>query len=200
MVRVDIRPPATRDGIRKYLGSGMIKGIGKTMAERIVKRFGLKTLDIFDNHIERLAEVNGIGHKRLKLIRKSWASQKEVRDVMLFLQSHDISAAYANRIYKTYGRKTVHLITQNPYRLADDIDGIGFLTADKIARQLGFVDDAPLRIRAGVLYVLRRLSDEGHVCYPFEALVDKSRDILACARQAVAEAMDSLWKEKTNCF
>ena len=129
--------PSTVHGIKKYLGSGMIKGIGPVMAERIVGRFGRKTLDIIENNIERLTEIEGIGDKRIDMIKAAWDEQKEIRSVMMFLQSHQVSIGYAIKIFKTYGDRSIEIVTENPYQLATDIFGIGFLTADKIASNLG---------------------------------------------------------------
>ncbi|MCU0614380.1 MAG: helix-hairpin-helix domain-containing protein, partial [Desulfobacterales bacterium] len=161
VVYYDSSVPATVLGIRKYLGSGLVKGIGPVMAERIVKQFGNQTLDIIEDQTERLAEVEGIGKKRIKMIRQAWDDQKEIRVVMLFLQSHGISSAYASRIYKHYGDRSIGIVRENPYRLAMDIFGIGFITADKIAEQLGFSKDSSLRAEAGILFILNQLADDG---------------------------------------
>ncbi|MEZ4579809.1 MAG: helix-hairpin-helix domain-containing protein [Desulfobacterales bacterium] len=135
--------PATIQGIEKYLGSGLIKGIGPVMAERIVKQFGRKTLDIIENNTEKLAAIDGIGHKRIEMIKTAWDEQKEIRTVMMFLQSHQISAGYAVKIFKQYKERAIDVVTENPFQLATDIFGIGFLTADKIAANLGFSKDSP---------------------------------------------------------
>lgn len=158
--------PASVYGIEKYLGSGLIKGIGPVMAQRIVKMFGEKTLDIIEESVEKLLQITGIGKQRIEMISKAWIEQKEIRSVMLFLQSHGVSSAYATKIYKRYGNKSIDVVTENPYRLAHDIFGIGFITADKIAQKLGFDENSPLRAEAGILYVLHELADEGHVYYP----------------------------------
>ncbi|MBW1841832.1 MAG: ATP-dependent RecD-like DNA helicase, partial [Deltaproteobacteria bacterium] len=184
--------PATVDGIRKYLGSGLIKGLGPVMAERIVKKFGKKTLDIIEDDMERLAEVDGVGKKRIAMIKTAWAEQREIRDVMLFLQSHDVSSGYATKIFKHYGNRAIAEVRKNPYRLATDIFGIGFLTADSIADKLGFAKDSRLRVEAGILYVLNQLTDEGHVFYPYAFLVEKSREILGVDRPAVVNAISVL--------
>jgi len=130
--------PASVYGIRKYLGSGLIKGIGPVMAKRIVNRFGEDTLAVIEKNIERLGEVDGIGKKRMKMIRKAWDDQKEIREVMVFLQSHGVSSGYAAKIFKQYGNNSIPVVTENPYQLAMDIFGIGFITADHIAEKLGF--------------------------------------------------------------
>jgi exodeoxyribonuclease V alpha subunit len=186
------RVPATVDGIRKYLGSGMIKGLGPVMAGRIVDKFGEKTLDIIDHRIQRLAEVDGIGQKRIAMITRAWADQRDVRDVMLFLQGHGVSSGYAVKIFKHYGHRSIAVVKQNPYRLAGDIFGIGFLTADRIAGKLGFEKKSRLRIEAGILYVLNQLSDEGHVYFPYKPLVSKCCDILGVDPDPVIQALGNL--------
>lgn len=184
--------PATAFGIQKYLGSGLIKGIGPVMARRIVKVFGIKSLDIIEHDIAKLLQVDGIGTKRLQMIRKAWDDQKEVRSVMLFLQSHGVSTAYAAKIYKVYGQDAINIVKDNPYRLARDIFGIGFLTADSIAMNLGIESDALQRIEAGIEYMLLQLSDEGHVCYPYEDLKLKVQEMLQVAEELVESAIKSL--------
>lgn len=184
--------PATVYGIRKYLGSGLIKGLGPVMAGRIVHKFGKRTLDVIENEIETLTQVEGIGKKRIALIQKAWDEQKDIRDVMLFLQSHEVSSGYATKIFKQYGSRSIAVVTGNPYRLATDIFGIGFMIADSIAEKLGFPKDSPLRVEAGILFVLHQLSDEGHVFYPYEPLVVKSREILGADREVVAKAIGNM--------
>ena len=191
------RVPATVYGIRKYLGSGMIKGLGPVMAGRIVDRFGQKTLDIIETDIQRLLEVEGIGKKRIDMIAKAWDAQSEIRDVMLFLQGHGVSSGYAAKIFKHYGSQSISVVKQNPYRLASDIFGIGFLTADQIAGKLGFEKDSRLRVEAGILYVLHQLCDEGHVYFPYEPLVSKSCDILGVNREPVLRALGKLALDQT---
>ena len=192
VVEYRTRVPATVYGIRKYLGSGMIKGLGPVMAGRIVDRFGQKTLDIIGTDIQRLLEVEGIGKKRIDMIAKAWDAQSEIRDVMLFLQSHGVSSGYAAKIFKHYGSQAISVVKQNPYRLASDIFGIGFLTADQIAGKLGFEKDSRLRVESGILYVLHQLCDEGHVYFPYEPLVSKSCDILGVNREPVVRALGNL--------
>jgi exodeoxyribonuclease V alpha subunit len=184
--------PATVYGIRKYLGSGMIKGLGPVMAGRIVDKFGKKTLDIIDNQIQRLSEVAGIGDKRIAMITRAWAAQSHIRDVMLFLHSHGVSSGFAAKIFKQYGNQSIAVVKQNPYRLATEIFGIGFLTADQIAGKLGFENDSKLRVEAGILYVLNQLSDEGHVYFPYQALIDKGCEILGVDREPVIQALGNL--------
>ena len=184
--------PASVYGIEKYLGSGLIKGIGPVMAKRIVKTFGKETLDVIEQEIEKLAEVEGIGKKRVEMVRKAWADQKEIRQVMLFLQSHGVSSGYATKIFKTYGNEAIEVVQENPYRLATDIFGIGFLTADRIAEKLGFAKDSELRAEAGILYVLHQLADDGHVYYPLEPLLTKCQEILEVDQDVLLRALDTL--------
>lgn len=184
--------PASVYGIQKYLGSGLIKGIGPVTAKRIVKQFGKQALDIIESQIHRLAEVEGIGEKRIEMIRQAWQDQKEIREVMLFLQGHGISSAYASKIYKKYADRSIAVVRENPYRLAMDIFGIGFLTADKIAEKLGFSKDSLLRAQAGLLFVLNRMADEGHVYYPYEALLEKCVEILQADTGILSEAIEML--------
>jgi len=146
--------PATAAGIEKYLGSGLIKGIGPIMASRLVKYFGKNTLEIIDTNPERLEEVEGIGKKRVQIIRNAWDAQKEIREVMVFLQGHGVSSTYAAKIYKQYGQASIKVVQENPYRLAADIFGIGFKTADKIAGNLGIDRNSEIRAEAGILYGL----------------------------------------------
>ncbi len=181
--------PATVSGIERYLGSGMIKGIGPVMAKRLVSKFAVETLDVIDRDIERLREVDGIGEKRIGMIRGAWQTQKEVRDVMVFLQGHGVSPAYAVKIFKQYGKEAVPVVRENPYRLAEDVFGIGFITADRIASMLGIANDSPVRARAGIQYILNRLSDEGHVCYPFNQLVEQCEKVLDIERGIILDAM-----------
>jgi ATP-dependent exoDNAse (exonuclease V) alpha subunit len=147
--------PATLVGIEKYLGSGLVRGVGKVMAERLVGHFGLETLEVIDQKPERLVEVEGIGPVRSERITKAWVEQRQIKDVMVFLQSHGVSTTYATRIYKQYRDRSIAVVRDNPYRLAIDILGIGFKSADKIASQLGIEPTSPLRAAAGVLHVLR---------------------------------------------
>ena len=188
--------PASVAGIEKYLGSGLIKGIGPVMAKRIVRKFEKETLDIIEQEVEKLTEIEGIGRKRIEMIKKAWADQKEIRQVMIFLQSHGVSSAYATKIFKTYGNESIEVVQENPYRLATDIFGIGFLTADRIAEKLGFAKDSGLRAEAGILYVLHQLADEGHVYYPFQPLVNKCQEILEVDQEILSRALTSLNAEK----
>jgi exodeoxyribonuclease V alpha subunit len=141
--------PASVHGIQKYLVSGLIKGIGPIMAKRIVGKFGKDTLDIIEADADKLSQVDGIGTKRIKMIKKAWADQKEICEVIIFLQSHRVRSGYATNIFKQYGNESLRVVKKNPYRLATDIFGIGFITADKIAERLGFAKDSELRAGTG---------------------------------------------------
>jgi exodeoxyribonuclease V alpha subunit len=184
--------PATTDGIRRYLGSGMIRGIGKVMAERIVNQFGADTLEVIDYHPERLREVVGIGQKRVNSIIKSWKEQRAIKDVMLFLQSHGVSTNLAVKIYKSYGDDALAVVQQTPYRLVKDVHGIGFITADKIAQALGLAHDDPGRVEAGIAYTLNRMAEEGHVYMPQESLEPEAAEILGVPEETVTQIIDHL--------
>ena len=184
--------PATVDGIRKYLGSGLIAGIGPVMAERITRMFGKDTLNIMEKDIGQLKRVEGIGDKRLEMIKSAWDGQKGIRDVMLFLQSNGVSPGYAIKIVREYGNGAIEVVTSSPYRLAADITGIGFVIADRIARKLGFAKDSPARVKAGILFVLNQLAEDGHVYYPYKQLTGKSMELLEVERTAVTGALDEL--------
>ena len=188
--------PASVYGIRKYLGSGLIKGIGPVMAKRIVNQFGKDTLEVIEKQIDELIAVEGIGKKRIEMIKVAWAEQKEIREVMLFLQSHGVSSGYATKIFKQYGDRSIAVVKQNPYRLATDIFGIGFVIADRIAEKLGFSKDSELRAEAGILYVLHQLSDDGHVYYPYELLITKCQEILQVDRDVIQKAFGTLSLDK----
>jgi exodeoxyribonuclease V alpha subunit len=188
--------PATLHGIGRYLGSGLIRGIGPVMAERIVEKFGQETLEVIENQVERLAEVEGIGKKRITIIRRAWAEQKEIREVMIFLQAYGVSSGYATKIFKYYGSKSIEVVKQNPYTLASDVFGIGFIIADSIAEKLGFTRDSELRGEAGIVYVLNQLVEEGHVYYPYEPLLEKCREMLQVGREVVVKSFAKLALEK----
>jgi exodeoxyribonuclease V alpha subunit len=188
--------PATVKGIEKYLGSGLIKGIGPVMAKRLVTKFGLETLQVIETDTQRLAEVDGIGEKRIDMIKKAWDDQKEIREVMVWLQGNGVSPTYGAKIYKQYGRESVQIVQQNPYRLATDIFGIGFITADKIAEQIGIAKDSLIRAEAGILYVLHQLSDDGHVYYPYEPLIEECNKILGVERDIIVKAIGTIALEK----
>jgi exodeoxyribonuclease V alpha subunit len=187
--------PATLVGIQRYLGSGLVKGIGKAMAERLVVRFGLKTLDVIERHGERLTEVDGIGPMRSRAIQEAWAQQKEIREVMIFLQAHGVSATYAVKIYKRYGPRSIAVVRENPYQLAEDIFGIGFKTADRIAASLGVAPTSPYRARAGVLHMLSEHADAGHVLCPQDRLVESTAQALAVDAHRIEQAIETLAHE-----
>lgn len=170
--------PATIAGVEKYLGSGLIKGVGPVTAKRIVRKFGLETLSVIEETPTRLHEVLGVGRKRVDLITRAWAEQRKIKEVMLFLQSHGVSTGLAVRIYKQYGDDAVAVVQNDPYRLAREVFGIGFITADKIARDMGIAHDAPERVAAGVAYVLSQAADEGNVYLPAAELTTRAAELL----------------------
>ncbi len=185
-------PPHTLEGMIKYLGSGLIKGIGPKYARRIVEVFGERTLEIIDKSPTSLSEVRGIGPQRLEKIRRSWQEQRGIREVMVFLQSYGIGTARAVRIYKTYGDQSIELIKSNPYRLTQDIWGIGFKIADDLARRLGLPEDSPLRARAAIRYVLQMFQEDfGHVCYPEEGLVSKTQQLTNIPLEILRQAIET---------
>jgi exodeoxyribonuclease V alpha subunit len=184
--------PATVDGMRKYLGSGMIKGIGPKTAERIVERFGEETLAVIEEQAERLGEVPGLGPHRRRLIQEAWREQRAIKEVMVFLADQGVSTALAVRIYKRYGDAAVGVVKNDPYRLAREVHGIGFKTADKIAQQLGIPPDAPERVMGAALHLLWEAADDGHVFLPEDELVVKSVETLAVAEANVREALERL--------
>jgi exodeoxyribonuclease V alpha subunit len=188
--------PASVSGIQKYLGSGLIKGIGPVMAKRIVKKFGEDTLEVIEHAIQKLSEVDGIGEKRIEMIENAWAAQKEIREVMVFLQSHGVSSGYATKIFKQYRDQSIEVVKENPYRLATDIFGIGFIIADKIAAKLGISKNSELRAEAGILYVLNQLSDDGHVYYPYELLIARCEEILQVDREIIIKALGTIALDK----
>ncbi len=196
IVSCECAVPATVHGIEKYLGSGLVRGIGPVMAKRIVKRFKEKTLDVIEKESSRLSEIDGIGPKRIAMIRKAWDEQKEIRSIMIFLQDHGVGSGYAARIFRQYGNASINVVRENPYRLATDVFGIGFVTADRIAEKLGFARDSELRAEAGILYVLHELTDEGHVYYPYEPLLAKCGEILAIDREIIVRAVGMLVEGK----
>jgi exodeoxyribonuclease V alpha subunit len=184
--------PATVEGIRRYLGSGLIKGVGPVTARRIVDCLGLETLEVIEQQPERLRDVPGVGPKRTAMIARAWEEQRQIKEVMLFLQSHEVSTALAVKIFKAYGDDSLAIVRENPYRLARDIYGIGFLTADGIARHMGLAPNAPQRVQAGISYVLSQLADEGHVYVPQGELIARSVEILEVPAEMVAEGIDTL--------
>lgn len=184
--------PANVVGLRKYLGSGLIKGIGPKMAALIVRKFGMDTMDIIENAPDKLASVPGIGRKRVETIKEAWEAQREIKNVMIFLQSHDVSTTHATKIYKTYGNDAIPVVTENPYQLADDIYGIGFVTADTIAQKLGMDTDAPQRVEAGIKYVLSQKADEGHVFQHCSELVEACQTMLEQELEAIEQGIYAL--------
>ncbi len=187
-----VQYPATIEGIRKYLGSGLIKGIGPVNAGRIVDHFGPDTLDVIEHHPERLQEVPGIGEKRTDQILAAWADQKYIKEIMIFLQRFGVSAGLSVKIYKAYEGQSIPIIQNDPYRLAKDIYGIGFKTADKIARNMGLAMDAPARIQAGLLYTLSALSDEGHCFATREQLIGESARLLEVPEDTTEAQIETL--------
>lgn len=189
--------PATIAGIEKYLGSGLIKGIGPVYARKIVKYFKEDTLRVIEESADYLLNVDGIGPKRVEMVKKAWQEQKEIKNVMLFLQSNGVSTAYAVKIFKTYGNESIGIVKNNPYRLADDIWGIGFKTADKIARQLGFDKNSYARCRSGILYVLNELANEGHCFAGQEQLLAEASKILELDEGLIKSALEQMIAEKS---
>ena len=188
--------PATLVGIEKYLGSGLVKGIGPKFAKLIVARFGLETFDVIENDIDKLLEVPNIGRGRVAKIRASWEKQKDVKDIMVFLQGHGVSSTYAAKIYKEYGKESIEKVNGNPYCLADDIWGIGFKTADSIAEKLGYEKNDLRRCRSGILYTLSKLADEGHVYSEREQLVKSAKELLQADEEPISQAIEQMiWDE-----
>lgn len=187
--------PATLYGIEKYLGSGLVKGIGPKFAQLIVSRFGLDTIEIIETDIKRLYEVPGIGQKRVEKIAESWEKQKDIKNVMLFLQGYGVSTAYAAKIYRQYGKESIDTVKTNPYKLADDIWGIGFKTADTIASKMGYEKNDLRRLKSGVTYTLSHMAEEGNVYAEEEQLVKSAIELLdadeAPVRQAISEMLQS---------
>jgi exodeoxyribonuclease V alpha subunit len=189
-----VKLPATIEGMRKYLGSGLIRGVGPVNAARIVAFFGLQTLEIIEQDVERLREVPGVGPKRAQRIAEAWEEQRQIKEVMLFLQSHGVSTGLAVKIYKQYGEAAGSVVQQAPYRLAKDIRGIGFKTADKIARQMGMPLDAPDRIRAGLSFALSTFSDDGHCFAVREALIATASELLEVEPTKCEAALEDMLK------
>jgi exodeoxyribonuclease V alpha subunit len=187
-----VQHPATIEGIRKYLGSGLIRGIGPATASRIVDYFGLHTLAVIDNEVHRLREVPGIGEKRTEQITSAWVEQKYIKEVMVFLQSYGVSTGLAVKIYKAYGDQSIPFIRSDPYRLARDIYGIGFKTADQIAQKLGLAANAPARIQAGLLYTLSELSNEGHCYAKRQQLANEAANLLGIPAPDCEQQIDQM--------
>ena len=170
--------PATVYGIEKYLGSGLVKGVGPKFAKRIVEKFGKDTLNIIEDTPDKLLTVQGIGKVRVDRIKTSWQEQKEIKNIMLFLQGHEVSTSHATKIFKTYGSESIVIVKENPYRLADDIWGIGFKTADSIAQKMGIDKGKFVRLRSGIFYTLNKLAEAGHCYATREQLIGKARELL----------------------
>ena len=192
MERYETVLPATLEGIRHYLGSGLIKGIRQTLARRIVEEFGEATFAILDEDPDQLSRVKGISTRMVSDIKQAWAEHKGIRDLIMFLQPHGVSTSYAVRIFRHYGAEALDVVRENPYRLAMDIHGIGFITADGVALKLGLSRDSDLRVEAGLLYVLRKLTDEGNCFFPYEELVHRTSDELGVETELVRQCLDSL--------
>jgi exodeoxyribonuclease V alpha subunit len=173
-----VQLPATIEGLRKYLGSGLVKGVGPVMARSIVDHFGMETLDVIEQQPHRLREVSGIGNTRTYRITQAWEEQKHIKEIMIFLQSNGVSTGLAVKIYQQYGDEAIAIVRRDPYRLAKDIFGVGFITADKIARQIGLDPNSPQRIQAGLLYTLSKLSDEGHCFSSMQELISSAGKLL----------------------
>jgi exodeoxyribonuclease V alpha subunit len=182
-------PPSTREGIEKYLGSGMVKGIGPTYAKKLVAKFGEGIFDIIENQSARLEEVDGIGPKRRRKIKDAWAEQKVIREIMVFLHSNGVSTSRAVRIYKTYGDDAIEKVRANPYRLAEDIAGIGFKTADQIAQKVGIPADSLVRACAGLNHVLLEATGQGHCALPIGLLKDETGKLLLVNEQLIDTAL-----------
>jgi exodeoxyribonuclease V alpha subunit len=187
--------PASIAGIRRYLGSGLIKGIGPRLADRIVAQFGADTLNVIEVSPERMKEVPDIGAKRARLIARAWAEQKQVKEIMLFLHSHNVSTNLAIKIYKQYGDQALSVVQSDPYRLARDIFGVGFKTADRIAQALGLPPDHPSRIEAGIIYALNDMTNEGHVYAPRPELVERAAELLSIDQGKMPPALERLSEE-----
>ncbi len=192
----EVTRPATVRGIKKYLSSGMIKGVGKAFAERIVAQYGEETLDIIDSTPDMLMEIDGIGPKRIVQIKECWAEQKSIREVMVFLQGHGISPTFAQKVFKTYGEESIPVIERNPYQLSRDIWGIGFKTADDCALKMGIKKDADIRIDSGVEYTLSDLSNEGHTCFPVDKFLERAKKLLEVEMNLVAARLEFIESEK----
>ena len=184
--------PGTEKGIINFLSSGFIHGIGMNYAGKIVEKFGMQTIDILSEEPDRLLEVQGIGAKRLKDISESWEKHRSIRDVMVFLQSFDISAGFASKIHRVYRHRAVEKIRDNPYCLAHDIQGIGFIMADRIARKMGIAKDSPRRAEAGIIYLLTKVMEQGHTYYPLENLSKEASKDLDIPLAVFREAVDKL--------
>lgn len=181
--------PLTREGLVKYLASGLIRGIGPVMAERLVAHFGEDVLSVIENEPQRLAEVEGIGPGKIDSITAAYREQKAIKNVMLFLQRYEVTPALAARLFRHYGEDTIRRIEENPYRLADDVHGVGFKTADRIARQMGVPPDSPRRLKACLQYVLSQAAEDGHLFLPQEILEERVKQLVDCRQDLVLDSL-----------
>lgn len=193
---IKVIPPNSIDGIKKYLGSGLIKGIGPAFAKKLVSRFGANIFNIIEKKPNELLSLNGIGKKRVAKICSAWEEQKAVKEIMIFLQSHGIGTSRSARIYKTYGDDSIDKIKQNPYRLSNDIHGIGFKTADELAKSIGIAHDSILRARAGVIHVIQEINTNGHCAIYSEELINKSVSILGIEESIILSAIEQEVEEE----
>lgn len=189
-------PPTTLEGIEKYLGSGMVKGIGPVYAQKLVGEFGEQIFEVIEHASARLETIEGIGPKRRQRIREAWAEQKVVRAIMVFLHSHGVSTSRAVRIYKTYGDDAIERVRANPYTLAEDIHGIGFQTADQIATKLGIPHDSLVRACAGLSHVLLQATNDGHCALPRATLLDEAGKLLLVDEAIVTQALERTLAER----
>lgn len=193
--RYEVLVPTSIPGLIKYLGSGLIRGIGPVFAKRIVQKFGKETLDIFENSPDRLGEVPGIGPKKLEKLIQDWKKHAQQREAMIYLEGLGLGPGMATRVIEAYGSGTISSVKANPYRVATDVSGIGFKTADVVAQNMGFGKDSPERAEAGVLFALQELRDDGHTCYPYEELVPAAADLLDVDYDIVETAVNSLERQ-----
>src|SRR6185312_1502076 len=189
---VKTTPPHTAEGIAKYLGSGLVRGIGPRFARRIVDVFGERTLEVIDQSPTFLAQVKGIGPKLIEKIRRSWVEQQAVRSIMVFLHSYGIGTARAVRIYREYGETAIEVVKSNPYRLSTDIWGVGFQTADELALKMGLPRDSPFRAQAAVRHVVQKAQSDGHVCLPEEMTVSFAEELTKIPPEGIAAAIAAL--------
>jgi exodeoxyribonuclease V alpha subunit len=187
--------PTTMEGIEKYLGSGLIKGIGPAMSKKIVSKFKFETLKVLDNNPEKLSEIESFGEKRVDLIKKEWKKHKDVRDIMIFMQSYGISNNCSIKIYNNYGNNAVNVLRANPYKLIEDVSGIGFKTADKIAEKLGIEKDSIFRIKSGIIYLMNEITDAGHCYYPYDEFVEIAMNLLEVERSIIIDTTALLQNE-----
>ncbi len=185
-------PPNSAEGIEKFLASGLIKGIGPFLAHKIVETFGDRTLEVIDESPTFLKEVKGIGKHRIALIRASWKEQKAVRDIMIFLHAHGVGTARSVRIWKTYGDQALDKVKENPYRLASDIWGIGFQTADELAQKMGVDRQSPLRARAALRFVLQELTKQGHCAFPLPGVLERAGNLTGIDEKVLEDAIGHL--------